>query len=296
MSNQKSYQQFVAEERFEHKTYDYYILAEGDSWFNIPYIPSVGKVRNLLDPIIFDKNEVIVNLARSGDEIVQMDVLRNHSDYLAALDYRKWDLILLSGGGNDLIDAIAGNYVGGTKYTILKPSLTKSNDYMKYIDDYSLQKLLSRIADAYVDIASRRDSIANGKNKNSLIITHCYDYIQPRNAPVEPTNYTGPWVYSSLVVNKIPEIYWDQIADYIFSEFRKVMFSLATSRISNFIVLDTQGTLIKALPHTSGNSNDWKNEIHPNEEGFKKLVKVHFQNAVDKSLSRKTIQKRFLEK
>ena len=81
--------------------YDSLILAEGDSWFTIGGLFAP----NLLMSMRFHKDTLILNCASPGDTIVHMSALAHNYVYKEALRYNyAWDAILLSGGGNDLID------------------------------------------------------------------------------------------------------------------------------------------------------------------------------------------------
>ncbi len=287
MSNQKSLDQFIVEARPPlNKTYDCYILAEGDSWFNLGFLPTPGKTRNLLDPLHFSKNTVIVNLATLGDTLEHMERIIKNPNLFTALDLRKWDLILLSGGGNDLIDALLGNYfVGGQKLEILNKLSASANDFKDYINTQGVKTFLVEIENCYIKLAGYRSTVVNGKNKDTEIITHCYDYIQPRNAPANMLISFGPWVYTAMTeIYKIPEQFWLDIAKHMFAELQQMMMGLET-KIDKFHVLNTLGTLTMAKPHTTGNSNDWKNEIHPNAGGYKKLAQAHIQPLIDQMLT-----------
>lgn len=79
------------------------ILAEGDSWFTLSGIPPY----NLLLALRFPRPTRIVNCAMPGDTIKSMSQISGNRCLRQALSRWggiRWDLILLSGGGNDLID------------------------------------------------------------------------------------------------------------------------------------------------------------------------------------------------
>lgn len=86
---------------------DLHILAEGDSWFHMGGFKGIGAGRNLLDFISFgNKKAVIADVGMSGDILVHMNTSIKSGSLKDALKHKKWDLILLSAGGNDLIDAV----------------------------------------------------------------------------------------------------------------------------------------------------------------------------------------------
>ena len=288
MSNQKSLGQFIAEGRIPlNKSYACNILAEGDSWFNLGFLPTPGKTRNLLDPLKFKKDSVIVNLATLGDTLEHMERITKNPHLFTALDLRKWDLIFLSGGGNDLIDALLGNYfVNGQTLEVLNKLSAPGSDFKDYINMQGVKDFMGVIENCYIELAKLRSTMTDGKNKNTEIITHCYDYIQPRDAPANMLISFGPWVYIAMTeIYKIPEQFWLDIANYMFAELQQMMMMGLETRIDKFHVLKTQGTLTPAKPHTTGNSNDWKNEIHPNAGGYKKLAETHIQPLIDQILT-----------
>jgi lysophospholipase L1-like esterase len=285
MSNQKGLDDFIKEGRSpENKRYDCHILAEGDSWFNLGGILFPTEHRNLLDPLEFKKDTVIVNLAALGDKLKHMGRIRKTSNLYKALDLRKWDLMFVSGGGNDLIDALLRNYsVNGEILEVLNKLSTPAKDYQDYINKPGLEKFLGVIETCYIQLAGCR-SMAGGKNKDTEIITHCYDYIQPRNAPA--AKLFGPWVYKAMKdIYAIPKPFWLPIANHVFAALQETMVGLE-KKIDKFHVLKTLGTLTLAEAGTRGNSNDWANEIHPNPGGYEKLARIHIQPLMDRILGK----------
>ena len=84
--------------RFAHK-----LLAEGDSWFTLGGVPQCNLLRSM-NELPFDS--VIVTLADPGDKIRDMADIGDNPNLRKAMSQRfgySWDVILLSGGGNDLI-------------------------------------------------------------------------------------------------------------------------------------------------------------------------------------------------
>jgi hypothetical protein len=71
------------------------ILAEGDSWFNYPFILS-----DVIDRIAMEKNMAVYSLASGGDWLLNMLNARNYVEELSVIHP---DVFLISGGGNDLV-------------------------------------------------------------------------------------------------------------------------------------------------------------------------------------------------
>ena len=87
--------------------YAWRFLAEGDSWFTIGAIPS----SNLLYELRLRKRAIILNLDYPGDTIANISQLSANTEFTRRLAHPNWqsdwNAILLSGGGNDLIDRAA---------------------------------------------------------------------------------------------------------------------------------------------------------------------------------------------
>ena len=244
--------------------YDHRILAEGDSWFTIAGIPT----SNLLFSMRFNAPTVIVNCARPGDTIRNMAELANNLDLRHSMSKThgsKWDAILLSGGGNDLID--------DARDIIKKPSGSPS-DPAAYCRDAVLQQTMQDITDGYRSIVDLRDKVGSSC-ADKPIITHTYDWMTPRNSPSRffTMPLLGPWLYKELSKARIPEARWNDISDYLLGRLRDTIKGLTQGpdRLPNFYVVTTQNTLQRAELGTVLESNDWLNEIHPNSDGYKKI-------------------------
>ena len=171
-------------------SYQLKILAEGDSWFSIGALPS----SNLLYELRFSKWTIILSLADPGDTVVHMSELasnRNLESVLAKKRFNyKWDAILLSGGGNDLFEAL-GEIILDKPAKSADPSMPES-----YIDTKIFTATLRAVQDGYKRIVELRDS-KDSLSKNAPVIIHTFDYPTPRNSPANFLFFpvAGPWLY-----------------------------------------------------------------------------------------------------
>lgn len=62
---------------------------------------------------------------------------------------------------------------------------------------------------------------------------------------------------------------WVPLADLLVDRLAGV---ITTLELPNVHVVDTRGTLVRAVPRAVAASNDWLNEIHPTAAGFSKLA------------------------
>ncbi|HNW64209.1 MAG TPA: hypothetical protein PKJ32_14465, partial [Piscinibacter sp.] len=88
--------------------FGYRFLAEGDSWFTVGALNPL-KNSNLLFEMRFAQTGCVINCATPGDTLSHMSELNSDPDFIDLLTGRRarvWDGLLLSCGGNDLIDAL----------------------------------------------------------------------------------------------------------------------------------------------------------------------------------------------
>jgi len=250
------------------------ILAEGDSWFAYPreYI-LFGAPANIIHHLRAREEFVIENTSSSGDEAVAMLTGDSKLKLLKKLNTVHYDLLLFSGGGNDIVGAYDMDFFLRRK----EPGMTA----LDCLDEVRLSRRLGQIEDVYQDLL---DYVATySRNPNIKVITHTYDYVVPN---VQGATFFGgiwdydkgrSWMYPFMVKKGITETK-DQreIARRMLERLQQMMLNLASKDQykNQFIVVTTQGTL---------SDNDWLNEIHPNTKGFK-LVEQKIYDAVKTAL------------
>ena len=80
------------------------ILAEGDSWFAYPrrFLIFV-KDANIIDHLAEKPNLIILNSSKNGDEAAEMVSGDQKRAYLKRISKMDFNLVLFSGGGNDIV-------------------------------------------------------------------------------------------------------------------------------------------------------------------------------------------------
>jgi lysophospholipase L1-like esterase len=242
-------------------------LAEGDSWFSFGSM----KLESMLTQLHLSRSTALVSLAQPGDTIRRMsDISRNvHLDNWLSNRFGaySWNALLISGGGNDVIDD-AGRIIpaSATAQSAGKPA-------GDYVDRARLGQTLADVQEGYRRIVALRDR-ADSPCPGVPLVTHAYDFATPRNAPARfLVPLLGPWLFPAMVAAKIPAERWNDVSDFILGALGTSIAALE-AELPNFLVAPTQGTLTRALPGTTGDSNDWANEIHPNRKGFRELAKL----------------------
>ena len=246
---------------------DKLILAEGDSWFSIGGFPPA----NLLGGLRFKSSTLIASCASPGDTIVRMANLERNRFYKQALSPRghAWDMILLSGGGNDLID---------DAHKIVKPRRSRSprdpSEVDGYVNKKELKTCMNKISAGYMTLAELRDG-PRSPAQHKPILTHTYDYATPRNEPAKFVGFPllGPWLYKAFTAQEVPRDYWIDLAKHLMDALAETILSLQAD-IDDFHVVDTRKTLVPAGIDELGQTKHWLNEIHPNHEGYEALGRV----------------------
>jgi lysophospholipase L1-like esterase len=251
----------------EDSMYKKRILCEGDSWFSLGAIPS----SNMLFPLTFAESTVLYNLATPGDTIINMSSMAKNQELVKNICGQgfavQWDLIFLSGGGNDLMDR--------ADKLLSRPSDGAGQHMLDYVNQIEMSRLKVDIQKSYMAIAAMRNQ-PHSKNQETPIVTHIYDYPTPRNAPAKFRIFgiAGPWLYRAFKTHDIPDSLWISLSDYLFEWLAGVIIELANT-IPNFhVISNTRETLMRSKLGETGESGDWLNEIHPSIGGYEKLAGV----------------------
>lgn len=251
------------------------LLAKGDSWFSTGSLP----VCNMLQQMRFSQRACILNLAIPGDTAAAMSERiegwkDDFSRHVGAADAPRWDAILMSAGGNDLIDALPQLICSGAN----------SHRACDYVNPAALRALEHGLIVSYSRIVSFRDRDGS-PNRGVPIFVHTYDYTAPSLAPARIYDLIavdGPWLSPNL--RNVPRDMWVPVSNYLLDRVADTLRSLQEI-LPDFIVIDTRGTLRGVAPETTGRCGDWQNEIHPSRAGYRKLAPLVAQ-AVDRHLRR----------
>jgi lysophospholipase L1-like esterase len=249
----------------DRSAYRWRILAEGDSWFTIGAIPS----SNLLYQLRLSRTAVILNLGYPGDTIANMSQLSRNTEFARRLAHpnwaTKWDAVLMSAGGNDLIDQA---------YDLLVQAPAPHAAPEDCVDQERLREFCKGVTEGFERIVEQRDSAAS-PNKGIPVVLHTYDYPTPRPAPA---NFlflpmTRPWLLPAFQRRQVPPDMHIPISRYLLDALAETLLKLESS-LPHVRVVDTRNRLKPARAGAKGNSGDWLNEIHPNSDGYKKIAKA----------------------
>ena len=257
--------------------FGYRFLVEGDSSLTIGSL-NPAKNSNLLYELAFRKSACAVSCAYPGDTLqhmVKMAKGRAFRELLMGRRARYWDGILLSAGGNDLIEAASARGAGlaPKQRLLLKPdewgppsagaSRYVSSDGWQTFSDYFRANLLRFI--------EMRDA---GPSRGVPLFMHGYAVPTPR--PAGAGLGFGPWLYPSLVAYTIPREDFIPLAQELIRRLAELIGDCARdgSAYPNLHFFDsTQIAIRPAAPDSRDEDGDWVNEIHLTWKGYEKIAR-----------------------
>lgn len=228
------------------------IFAEGDSWFDYPpFIFKGGVIPRLEDRL----GVPILNLAKAGDEV----------RFMLGVDERKileqqlrkgspaggsWDVLLFSGGGNDIVDNPMALWVRD-----FRPGANPS----ELIHQPRYDTALALVRAGYEDLIALRDSLS----PSTHLVFHAYDFAIPDGRGI---CHLGPWLKPTFDLRKFPANTNTsfEVVKEMLRQFAAMLDALAQGR-NDITFINGQGTL-------APKRDSWHNELHPNQDGFEKFA------------------------
>jgi hypothetical protein len=256
-------------------------LAAGDSWFSLGAL-NPARNSNLLHELAFAQRCIAVNCAMPGNTLRRISATRDDprlAQLLAGRAARSWDAMLLSAGGNDLIEAVAapprqpdGTPIPPTK-RLLRTEAERSpgTDPARHISEPGWHTF-ARYLRANLEVLVALRDAPRSLSKGCPMFLHTYAPATPR--PSGAGFGFGPWLLPALQAYGIPEDDHIPLAHALTHRLATLLADIAASHPrANLHVFDTTTiSLIPATPDAEGESGDWLNEIHPNRQGFEKLA------------------------
>lgn len=260
------------------------LLAQGDSWFSIGQF-GIPPTSNLFDGMSTTTQACVVNCAHPGAVLRRMMNTVREQFFLSMLNGKlaqQWGGILLSGGGNDMIDAAQAGPASPANLRLLATPAewTDAVGGDKYLSNAGWSTFSEHLTAVLSAFLATRDL---GPNKGVAVIMHSYDFAVPRNKGAGIG--FGPWLYPAMRAFNIPEPDWAATSQALLMRLQVLLDHIAaTTPDGSLHIVHTQGTLIPACTSDTGATLDWANEIHPSIHGYQKLSAL-WQPVLDPVLS-----------
>ncbi|HZP09711.1 SGNH/GDSL hydrolase family protein [Methyloceanibacter sp.] len=229
------------------------IFAEGDSWFDYPIPFFGGGIVPRLERLL---GVPILNLAKAGDEarymlgVEERTLLAQHLSQGCPAG-GPWDVLLFSGGGNDIVDNPMALWVRDWN-----PALPPAD----HIHQPRFDTAKALVRAAYEDLIALRDTLSPGTH----LVFHGYDFAIPSGRGV--CGY-GPWLKPTFDLRRFPPgTPRQEVVNAMLRQFAALLTSLAT--VAKVTFINGQGT----LP-----ANAWHNELHPSKAGFEKFAGIFYR-------------------
>lgn len=236
------------------------IFAEGDSWFDYPAFIFKGGIIPRLERRL---GVPILNLAKAGDEVRYMLGVEERALIVEQLTNGcpaggPWDVMLFSGGGNDIVDNPMALWIKDFKQGASPASL---------IHQPRFNAALALVRAGYEDLITLRNDLS----PNTHLVFQGYDFAIPDGRGICGL---GPWLLPTFKLRGFPlnGTVAQAVVKAMLQQFAGVLTTLATQKKVTFI--NGQGTL---KPHTSS----WHNELHPSSAGFDQFADL-FQSELKK--------------
>lgn len=247
------------------------ILAIGDSWFWYPFPHNLLKAL-CEHPLLLDACKNIQLLGENGARLSEYLDGPNADEWKAQLEpknFQYFTVVLISGAGNDAVKYHLALCDDCSNFTTAAQCI--STQGMKDLVDgivSDMRTLIEQVAKA---------AEAYKKPYPIEVFFHGYDYPVPdgRGFQILGIKVSGPWLKRALDRCHVPqdialrtEIVHNLI-DTLNEAFKRLAATFIGSKLVVVNYIDSRNTLYNDQKRYQKN---WLNELHPNSNGFRKLV------------------------
>jgi lysophospholipase L1-like esterase len=222
-------------------------LAEGDSWFQHPLLTDI------IDNI--GRHYPVYCLSAAGDT---MENYFKDGELFKKLPEVKPALILLSGGGNDILGEDMPKFFQDHFYDA--PEGERADRFFRDTFFKTLDKLQNIYRQIFERLSKERPGIP--------ILVHSYDYPRPLKPGVKKSSWIGARFDEKHIARE-----GDRTAavHMMIDEFNKRLKSV-TGEFKNVHYIDLRGRVA---------DNQWDDEIHPNDVGYERVAAMFLRKIVE---------------
>ncbi|MBY5482241.1 hypothetical protein HFO84_33710 [Rhizobium leguminosarum] len=209
------------------------VVEEGDSWFQYPFL-----IEDVVDHLFVPW--AIYSCSGAGDLLSDM---ARQDEVIAAVVAERPDVVLLSGGGNDLLG-------DGRLARYLKPHAAGMSAADHVTDAFN--DLMASIIEIYRDLIGK--TLSAGARR---VVCHSYDYAIPNG---------GPWLGRPMIKLGITDRQLQRdIIRILIDRFHVALTAMVSGFSGSVVVADCRGTVA---------DNEWFDELHPTSFGFGKVARI----------------------
>ena len=222
------------------------IIAEGDSWFDYPAPFFGGGVITRLEKSI---GSPILNLSKAGDEVRFMLGVEERTLLIEHLSKGSpaggpWDVMLFSGGGNDVVDNPMALWIKDWDANLTPAA---------HINQPRYDAILALVRAGYEDLIELRNSLS----PDTHLVFHAYDFALPDGRGI---CHLGPWLKPTFDLKNFPtQRAGEEVVIAMLKQFANMLTTLAAQPKVTF--MNGQGKL-------PAKKKSWHNELHPSRSGF----------------------------
>jgi hypothetical protein len=235
------------------------MLAIGDSWFWYPFVSNLlAEISALVKP---DYSNIFA-LGKVGATMQEYAAGKYAPEFareLKAVNFQYYSAVLISGAGNDAVDW----------GLCLKPDCTGIALPAQCLDGQRLDDLMDDLSGWLLAMINEVRLAADRVNRAVDVFVHCYDFAPPDGVPVSipwlGVPLLGPWLKPALDAASVdPDpAFRFEVIKVLITELQQTFAHFDSPRDGIYVV-QSAGTLDPAA--------DWANELHPNGQGFHRLV------------------------
>lgn len=235
-ARQQEYARRIAEARRSRATAPVRIVAEGDSWFQYPFL-----LHDAIDHLMDDSQLAVLCFSEAGDILSNMTA---KGEFYPALQRETPSYFLISGGGNDMVD--------GQGLRALLPRYAPDRKAKGYLASAGWGNFRNRIGQQYSSLFKR----VLQQNPNIRIVCHGYDHPIPAD---------GPWLGRPMRdIDIVDPALQRDIAHLLVDDINAVLSAVAKNAGKQVRYVNCRGSVDPA--------KGWHDEFHPTSTDFRKVA------------------------
>ena len=238
------------------------LLAIGDSWFWYPFVTNLlAEISAIVRPAYSN----ILTLGKIGATLQQYATGKLAPELARQLSpnyVRYYSVLLISGGGNDAVDW----------GLCLRKDCTGKRTAAECVDARKLADMMTALGGWLLALINEAHAARDAVGLPRLdIFVHCYDYAPPNGEAAKFLGFDlqGPWLKPAM-----DEHHVDPNNLALRQDIVKLLIKRMRRTFLQFEHPDEPKNKVHVVrsPGTLDPDHDWANELHPNGEGFRKLV------------------------